>query len=268
MATIVTRTVTVSDTVAPVITLTGLASVRHELGTTYTDAGATSDGGETVTTSGTVDVNTAGIYTITYSASDAAGNAATSVTRTVTVVDTTAPVITLTGLASVRHELGVNYSDSGATSDGGETVTTSGTVDVNTAGTYTLTYSASGVAGNAATSVTRTVTVSDTVAPVITLTGSASVTHELGTTYTDAGATSDGGETVTTSGTVDVNTAGTYTLTYSTSDAAGNVATRVTRTVTVAAVHEWRSKPDTRTFTSDMLYKAQVASITLDGKCQ
>ena len=87
---VVTRTVTVVDTVAPVITLTGSASVSHDLGTTYTDAGATSDGGETVTTTGTVNVNTAGTYTLTYSASDAAGNVATSVIRTVTVVaDTT-----------------------------------------------------------------------------------------------------------------------------------------------------------------------------------
>ena len=61
----------VADTTAPVITLTGSASVSHELGATYTDAGATADGGETVTTSGTVSENTAGVYTLTYSASDA-----------------------------------------------------------------------------------------------------------------------------------------------------------------------------------------------------
>jgi hypothetical protein len=43
-----------------------------------------------VTTTGTVNVNTAGTYTLAYSASDAAGNVATSVIRTVTVVaDTT-----------------------------------------------------------------------------------------------------------------------------------------------------------------------------------
>ena len=74
------------------------ALVTHEFGTVYTDVGATADSGETVTTSGTVDVNTVGTYTLTYSASDAAGNVATSVTRTATVVDTAAPVITLTGV--------------------------------------------------------------------------------------------------------------------------------------------------------------------------
>ena len=54
-----------------------------------------SDGGETVTASGTVDTSVAGTYSITYTATDAAGNTGTA-TRTVTVVDTTAPVITVT----------------------------------------------------------------------------------------------------------------------------------------------------------------------------
>jgi hypothetical protein len=43
------------------------------MGSTWTDAGATADGGETVTSSGTVDTSTVGTYTITYSATDAAG---------------------------------------------------------------------------------------------------------------------------------------------------------------------------------------------------
>ena len=53
------------------------------------DAGATADGGETVTTSGTVDTNTVGVYTITYTATDSSNNQATA-TRTVYVVDTNA----------------------------------------------------------------------------------------------------------------------------------------------------------------------------------
>ena len=243
-----TRTVTVSapaDTTAPVITLTGDATMSVEVGGAYTEAGATSDGGETVTISGAVDVNAAGVYIVTYSASDAAGNAATA-TRTVTVsapADTTAPVITLTGDAAMSVEVGGAYTEAGATSDGGETVTISGTVDVNAAGVYIVTYSASDAAGNAATA-TRTVTVSapaDTTAPVITLTGDATMSVEVGGTYSEAGATSDGGETVTISGAVDVNTAGIYTVTYSASDAAGNAAVEVVRTVndTTAPVVDW-----------------------------
>ena len=75
----------------------------------------------------------------------------------------------------------------------------------------------------------------DTTAPVITVDGENPATVELGATYTDAGATADGGETVTTSGTVDTSTVGTYTITYSATDAAGNTGT-ATRTVIVEAL--------------------------------
>ena len=81
-------TLLIQDTTAPVITITGDNPATVELGTTYTDAGATADGGETVTSTGTVDTSTVGAYTITYSATDAANNTGTA-NRTVNVVDTT-----------------------------------------------------------------------------------------------------------------------------------------------------------------------------------
>ena len=42
-----------------------------------------------------MDVNTIGTYTLTYGASDAAGNGATSVTRTVTVVEKAGSGVTI-----------------------------------------------------------------------------------------------------------------------------------------------------------------------------
>jgi len=79
----------VADTTAPVITING-SDVSLVTGMSYTDAGATAvdnvDGEVTVVTTGTVDTATAGVYTITYSAVDAAGNSAQK-TRTVTVTD-------------------------------------------------------------------------------------------------------------------------------------------------------------------------------------
>ena len=80
----------------------------------WTDPGATADGGETVTASGTVDTNTVGTYTITYTATDAAGNTGTA-TRTVTVVaDTTAPVITVASAAKRLADLvGGSLTDDG-----------------------------------------------------------------------------------------------------------------------------------------------------------
>jgi hypothetical protein len=78
--------------------------------------------------------------------------------------DTTPPVITLTGSATVTVAWGGSYSDAGATAtdnvDSSVTVNSSGTVNTAKPGTYTITYTASDVAGNAATPVTRTVTVS------------------------------------------------------------------------------------------------------------
>ncbi|NCW27569.1 MAG: DUF5011 domain-containing protein, partial [Verrucomicrobia bacterium] len=77
------------DGIGPVITRDGSAAINLTVGDSYTDAGATAvdaiDGSVTVTPSGTVNTAVAGTYTITYNASDAAGNAATPVTRTVIV---------------------------------------------------------------------------------------------------------------------------------------------------------------------------------------
>ncbi|MFD1062503.1 immunoglobulin-like domain-containing protein [Winogradskyella litorisediminis] len=247
-----TRTVNViADTTAPVITLNGSANITLELQQTYNEQGATAtdnvDGNLTssIVISGTVNTNVAGTYTVTYSVSDAAGNSA-STSRTVTVnPDTTAPVISLNGAATINLNVGDTYNELGATAtdniDGNLTssIVTSGTVNTNTAGTYTVTYSVSDAAGNSA-SISRSVVVSaDTIAPIITLNGSATVNLTVGDAYSDAGATAsdniDGNLTasIVVSGSVNTNVAGTYTLTYNVSDAAGNAATPVSRTVNV-----------------------------------
>jgi uncharacterized repeat protein (TIGR01451 family) len=168
------QTITVIDNTAPTIALTGPNPQYVECHTSYGELGATANdncGNFAATPSGTVGVDTPGSYTITYNASDAAGNAATPVTRTVIVRDTIKPVITRNGPSSVTVECHTSYSDAGATaSDSCDTsvpVITSGTVNVNTVGTYTLTYNASDDSGNAADAVTRTVTVVDTTPPTM-----------------------------------------------------------------------------------------------------
>ena len=107
-----------TDTVAPVITLNGDEVMSVEAGTSYTDPLATAtddvDGDVSVTTTGTVDTSTVGTYTLTYSATDAAGNTG-SATRTVNVVDTTPPTITLNGDATVSLVVGGSFTDPGAT---------------------------------------------------------------------------------------------------------------------------------------------------------
>ena len=78
----------VADTTAPVITLTGQAQMSLNVGDTFSDPGANAtdavDGAVVVTPSGAVNTAIAGQYTITYTATDAAGNSA-SAYRTVTV---------------------------------------------------------------------------------------------------------------------------------------------------------------------------------------
>ena len=80
-----------NDTTGPSVTLTGDASVIHSLNSTFTDPGATAnddvDGSVTVTSdasSANPNLNLTGVYVITYTATDAAGNVG-STTRTVTV---------------------------------------------------------------------------------------------------------------------------------------------------------------------------------------
>ena len=153
----------VSDTTPPTITMVGAEAINHEQGTTYDDQGATAsdsvDGAVSVSSSGEVS-NTAGVYTITYSASDAAGNIATAL-RTITVADTQTPVISLIGDSEVTHEQGSNYIDAGASAsdvvDGDVEVLISGDVD-DEVGEYTVTFTATDAADNSATQ-TRLVTV-------------------------------------------------------------------------------------------------------------
>jgi len=106
---------------------------------------------------------------VTFSASDAAGNTGTA-TANVTVTayiapDTTKPVITLLGNASIQVVKGTSYSDAGATAsdnvDGNITslIVVNNTVNTAAVGSYTVTYDVSDKAGNAAVRVVRTVNV-------------------------------------------------------------------------------------------------------------
>jgi hypothetical protein len=79
------------DSVVPVITLNGAASVDVPSGNAYTDAGAAAvdniDGDITasIVVNNTVNTAAVGSYTVTYNVRDFAGNAAVQVTRTVNV---------------------------------------------------------------------------------------------------------------------------------------------------------------------------------------
>lgn len=241
-----------SSNTPPTITLNGDDQIHIECGTPFTDPGATASvcgGPVPVTTTGTVDIHTPGVYSINYSAT--ANGFTTETTRTVTVeADATAPTISLNGANPMTVECHTSFTDPGAVAHdacaGDFPATASGSVDANTVGTYTITYNATDPSGFAATPVTRTVNVVDTTPPVVTAPANVTV-------YTGAGNTSctvtvsdatlgtasatdscDSSVSVTRSGVPSGNIfpAGTTTITYSATDDSNNTGT-ATQTVTV-----------------------------------
>jgi hypothetical protein len=162
------------------------------------------------------------------------------------------PVITLIGSAAPTISVGSNFIDLGATAldfeDGNITsdIVVTGSVATNTLGVYTITYNVSDSQGLAADPVTRTVTVvnngGSNQRPVITLLGTTPMTINVGTNFTDPGATAadpeDGDITsqIIASSTVATTTVGTYTITYNVTDSQGATAIPVTRTVIVTTI--------------------------------
>ena len=238
------------DDLLPTIMLIGDSSVELIQGSAYVEFGAIAndniDGNITssiVVDSSAVDINTVGSYSVVYTITDSSNNSA-SVTRTVNVVlapDTTAPVITLNGSASVELMQGDTYTEEGATAlddrDGVVTVNITGTVTTNTPGIYTVTYTARDNALNEVTE-TRTVTVTaPDASPVITMLGENPQHIDVGTTYSDSGVTVNDTEDGIITASVDTSSLnmsviGTQYVYYVATDSSHNV-TEANRTVIV-----------------------------------
>ncbi|UVW06116.1 bacterial Ig-like domain-containing protein [Lactiplantibacillus plantarum] len=199
-----------------------------------------------ITVSGTVDPTKAGRYEVTYSYTDAAGNAVTK-TATITVVASQASIdtkdSTLVAGPSTTWKAADNFVS--ATDEAGSVlklsdITVSGTVDPTKAGRYEVTYSYTDAAGNAVTK-TATITVVASQASIdtkdSTLVAGPSTTWKAADNFVSA--TDEAGSVlklsdITVSGTVDPTKAGRYEVTYSYTDAAGNAVTK-TATITVVA---------------------------------
>ena len=238
------RKVIVRDVTAPVLTLSGSDAIVHEVVTPFFDPGAiandVTDGNLTgiiIVGGDIVDSNHLGLYTITYDASDKAGNFAATLTRTVTVRDGAAPVVTLLGESNATHEAGTPYHDFGATAydafngDLSDAISVSGDVNAFQPGLYFLTYSVSDPAGNVG-QVVRVVNVVDTMPPVLKLLGELNATFEagfgLGSLDFSAVAQDilDGNLTdlIIVSSNVNDHVQGDYVIGYSVFDKAGNAA--------------------------------------------
>ena len=166
------RVETLEQLHVPVITLLGEAQISFGMSSgDYTDAGATADDlddgdlTEQIVIVNGVDVLSPDTYFVTYNVTDSDGNEAEEVIRSITVIDDIAPIITLTGDSEITLELGSEYIEAGASAidnvDGDLTngILITGSVDSNTAGTYTISYDVSDSSGNAANTVSRTIVV-------------------------------------------------------------------------------------------------------------
>ena len=254
-----TATVTVQDQTAPILTLKGNAVINLTVGDNYTDAGATAadnvdddvDITSRIQVTGSVNTGVAGSYTLTYSVSDNAANAAQPITRTVNVQGNgTPPVVTPPSPITVAA---INAQGTPANDSAINSFLTSAIAIDNTGeptfnittnapsqfplGITTVTFTATDSKGNVGTG-TSSVTVKDLTPPQITLNGDLQVTLNTSQNYVEAGATAqdnvDGNVTsaIVITGTVEKQP-GQYTLSYQVTDNAGNRSASIQRVVLV-----------------------------------
>ncbi len=239
-----------NDNAPPVITLIGDDTVRIEVGSTYTDAGATawdpSEGDLTndILTTNDLDAAVPGLYTYEYNVTDKSNNKALPVIRTIIVVnDLTLPILTLNpgapGCIEADRE-NAPYVDPGATATDNKapfnmtsSIVVTGTVDTRTIGVYTLTYYVQDVAGNSVTK-TRNVCVEDTKAPVIDTLGDAKI--QIGSVWFDQTIATDRYDLNPTltkdwgfNGPVNTLLRRTYPVTYTAVDQSGNISAPIIR---------------------------------------
>ena len=171
----VVRTVTVYDSMVPIITLLGSTPITVEKGDTYVDAGASAldnnsvDLTSVIVVVNSVDMATPGTYSVTYNVMDSSQNSAVEVIRVVNVVDSTAPVISLIGSPTVTLEVGDVYTDAGATAsdynneDLSSSIAVTSDVDTANEGSYTVKYNVQDASGNTAIEVVRNVLVENVI---------------------------------------------------------------------------------------------------------
>lgn len=244
------------DATKPVITLVGKDTVRIEQCTVYSDAGATAfdnlNGNITadikVTSTPKFDNMSPGTYIFRYNVQDGAGNQADEKRRVVIIsVDKTAPNLVVEKPDTVHMDVfgtftapAVLLAEDCVDGDLSGDVVVTGSVNKNVIGAYTLEYSVTDGSGNTAKT-TRVVVVEDKTKPTMLLLGNSTVTHEVGTTYTDADVSisdnyysdADLRKVLVVQNNVDPNKLGTYTVVYTLTDPSGNGPVTVTRTVIV-----------------------------------
>ena len=193
---------------------------------------------------GTVDVNVVGTYVIRYYGADLAGNADT-INRYVIVYDGIDPTIALIGNDTIYWDATIPFVDPWVTVDDDYDpdslliTTVKGTVDVNTLGSYFLTYCVSDLSGNGPVCIDRLVIVEDTEAPTLSFSSSTYTLDVFHPFVTPEPITADNFWTAAniivmkTAGSVNTYKVGSYPLTFVATDASGNVSAPVVITIDV-----------------------------------
>ena len=248
--------IVVIDSTKPTIALTGKENVTVEVGTSYTDEGATAYGDdgelrvnvtyvkviegqeETVTD---IDTSILATYKVKYNVTDSRNNKADEVIRTVQIVDTTKPTIIIdntnvyetevkTNIPTIKATVRDNYDQNPTL----EIITNN--INLNKVGTYTIIFKAKDSSGNE-TIETREFKVIDTQVPTIKLNGNNPQIVQYGDAYTELGAIAEdnAGNFMAKANlnNLDTTKLGTYTIIYTAKDESGNEATPVERIVKV-----------------------------------
>lgn len=235
------------------VSLMGSEEMTLEVGSSFTDPGAQGFVSGSlfekerktleVTSSGSVDTQKLGTYELRYSASFARkhflGNkqAKGEAVRIVHIVDTQAPVISLTSVEGRYTLPGQPYEEEGFSAlDSYDGDLTDKVIREEKDGK--VYYTVSDSSGNQ-TQAVRDIFYDDPIAPELTLTGDEVVQVLAGQPYKEPGflatdnVDGDISNRVTVSGTVDTDTLGRYTLTYTVADSYGNTVnqTRIVKVV-------------------------------------
>ena len=260
--------------------LVGDATITQEYQSPFADPGASAcfdgffmkEASVAVQTTGEVNTEKLGTYRLTYTADYVMDlylftiPCQATVTRDVQVVDTQAPQIQLLTDPDYYTLPGGTYEEEGFTAaDNHDGDLTAAVVRTQTQDqvTYTVTDSS----GNTA-QVVRTIEYTDPIAPELTLLGAPHIMLQVGTAYTEAGATAtdncdgDLSQQVTISGQVDTNSEGIYTLNYSVKDNFGNETT-AQRTIFVSKMPVVPGVPHTQ-YEDPLPSNGKVIYLTFD----
>lgn len=224
----------VSDTTAPVIS--GITNISIFVGETadYVSAVEVSDDYDPdplfVIDDGEFDPDTAGVYTIIYTATDFSGNAAVRTAAVTVIDDVFAPIIEGADdyvlLVGEGADLTANVRVSDDYDENPTLVVDEGGFDPDTPGVYTVTYTATDFSGNVGQATSEYTVMTDTVAPTIAGVCDHTIWRGEECDYTGNVHVYDALDdapvlTVDDSG-VDLSAPGIYTVVYTAVDASGN----------------------------------------------